>query len=88
MLVGWCATSLFSAHFSTLAEGRMIFFWLGAMLAWKDADEAGDAGALSGGEAPTATDEDGGAHQSGALGVSGRAAPVTSLLRKRAALRY
>lgn len=32
VLLGWCATSLANAHFSTFAEGRLIFFWLGAML--------------------------------------------------------
>jgi hypothetical protein len=32
-LVGWCATSLANSHFSTFAEGRLLFFWLGAMLA-------------------------------------------------------
>jgi O-antigen ligase len=31
-LIGWCATSLASSHFSTHWEGRLIFFWLGAML--------------------------------------------------------
>jgi O-antigen ligase len=31
--VGWCATSLANSHFSTFVEGRLIFFWLGAMLA-------------------------------------------------------
>ncbi len=33
MLIGWCATSLANSHFSTFVEGRLIFFWLGAMLA-------------------------------------------------------
>jgi O-antigen ligase len=32
-LVGWCATSLASSHFSTFTEGRLLFFWIGAMLA-------------------------------------------------------
>jgi O-antigen ligase len=32
ILLGWCATSLANSHFSTFAEGRLIFFWLGAML--------------------------------------------------------
>lgn len=32
-LIGWCATSLANSHFSTFAEGRLLFFWLGAMLA-------------------------------------------------------
>jgi O-antigen ligase len=31
-LIGWCAVSLFSSEFSTHNQGRMIFFWLGAML--------------------------------------------------------
>jgi O-antigen ligase len=33
LLLAWTATSLFSSHFSTFAEGRLLFFWLGAMLA-------------------------------------------------------
>jgi O-antigen ligase len=32
-MVGWCATSLANSHFSTFIEGRLVFFWLGAMLA-------------------------------------------------------
>lgn len=32
-LFSWCATSLANSHFSTFVEGRLIFFWLGAMLA-------------------------------------------------------
>jgi len=32
-LICWCATSLANSHFSTFVEGRLIFFWLGAMLA-------------------------------------------------------
>jgi O-antigen ligase len=32
-VIGWCATSLANSHFSTFVEGRLIFFWLGAMLA-------------------------------------------------------
>jgi len=31
-LVGWCVTSLVNSDFSTQVEGRMIYFWLGAML--------------------------------------------------------
>jgi O-antigen ligase len=31
-LIGWCATSLVNSDFSTQVEGRMIYFWLGAML--------------------------------------------------------
>jgi len=31
-LIGWCATSLASSEFSTHNQGRLIFFWLGAML--------------------------------------------------------
>ena len=33
VLLAWCATSLFSAHFSTFTEGRFIYIWLGIMLA-------------------------------------------------------
>jgi O-antigen ligase len=33
VLLGWCAASLANSDFSTFAEGRMVFFWLGAMLA-------------------------------------------------------
>jgi O-antigen ligase len=32
-MIGWCATSLVNSHFSTFVEGRLVFFWLGAMLA-------------------------------------------------------
>jgi O-antigen ligase len=31
-LIGWCAVSLASSEFSTHNQGRLIFFWLGAML--------------------------------------------------------
>jgi len=49
-LIGWCATSLASSEFSTHNQGRMIFFWLGAMLGgdWR-ALRAADATAASGG---------------------------------------
>jgi len=33
VLAGWCATSLANSHFSTFVEGRLLFFWIGAMLA-------------------------------------------------------
>lgn len=33
VLIAWCATSLFSSHFSTFTEGRFIYIWLGVMLA-------------------------------------------------------
>lgn len=33
VLLAWCATSLFSSHFSTFTEGRFIYLWLGIMLA-------------------------------------------------------
>ena len=33
VLVAWCFTSLFSSHFSTFAEGRFIWLWLGVCLA-------------------------------------------------------
>ena len=32
VLVGWCATSVFSAHFTTFAEGRFIWIWLGVFI--------------------------------------------------------
>jgi len=32
-LIGWCVSSLANSHFSTYVEGRLLFFWLGAMLA-------------------------------------------------------
>jgi O-antigen ligase len=31
-LIGWCATSIASSEFSTHNQGRLIFFWLGAMV--------------------------------------------------------
>lgn len=33
VVLAWCATSLFSSHFSTFTEGRFIYIWLGIMLA-------------------------------------------------------
>lgn len=33
MLLAWCATSLLSSHFQTFAEGHLLAFFLGAMLA-------------------------------------------------------
>jgi O-antigen ligase len=33
VLAAWCMTSLFSSHFSTFAEGRFIWLWLGVCLA-------------------------------------------------------
>ena len=36
-LLGWCATSMFSGHFGTALEGRLIFIWLGAILAMPSA---------------------------------------------------
>jgi O-antigen ligase len=44
VLIGWCATSLANSHFSTFVEGRLLFFWLGAMLA--------DRSMLNGTESP------------------------------------
>lgn len=32
ILLSWCVTSFANAHFSTFVEGRLIFFWLGALL--------------------------------------------------------
>lgn len=33
VLAAWCVTSFFSSHFSTFAEGRFIWLWLGVCLA-------------------------------------------------------
>lgn len=33
VLLAWCATSLFSGHFSTAGEGRFLMLWCGAQLA-------------------------------------------------------
>lgn len=33
VLLAWCGTSMFSAHFSTFVEGRFIYLWCGALLA-------------------------------------------------------
>lgn len=33
VLAAWCATSLFNSHFSTFAEGRFVWLWIGACLA-------------------------------------------------------
>lgn len=33
ILLSWCATSLFSAHFNTFTEGRFLMIWCGAFLA-------------------------------------------------------
>ena len=33
VLLTWCATSLFSSHFSTFLEGRFLLVWLGVFLA-------------------------------------------------------
>jgi len=33
ILLAWCATSLFSAHFNTFTEGRFLMIWCGAFLA-------------------------------------------------------
>jgi len=40
-LVGWCAVSFFSSEFSTHNQGRLIFFWLGAMLGSEVSAERG-----------------------------------------------
>lgn len=40
VLLAWCATSMFSAHFSTFIEGRFLYLWCGAQLAEnKDEEE-------------------------------------------------
>jgi len=36
VLLAWCATSMFSAHFSTFLEGRFVYLWCGALLARVD----------------------------------------------------
>lgn len=33
VLLAWCATSMFSAHFSTFTEGRFLYLWCGGLLA-------------------------------------------------------
>ena len=33
VLLAWCATSLFSGHFSTAGEGRFLMLWCGAQFA-------------------------------------------------------
>jgi hypothetical protein len=38
VLAAWCATSLFNSHFSTFAEGRFIWLWVGACLAAAQSD--------------------------------------------------
>ncbi len=37
VLLAWCGTSMFSDHFSTFFEGRFIFLWCGALLAFTPA---------------------------------------------------
>ncbi len=32
VILAWCASSLFSAHFSTFVEGRFVWLWCGALL--------------------------------------------------------
>lgn len=32
VLLAWCATSMFSAHFTTFTEGRFLMIWCGALL--------------------------------------------------------
>lgn len=32
VLLAWCATSMFSAHFTTFVEGRFLMIWCGALL--------------------------------------------------------
>ncbi|MEN8134426.1 MAG: O-antigen ligase family protein [Thermodesulfobacteriota bacterium] len=39
VLLAWCATSMFSAHFSTFSEGRFLYLWCGALLAGKSAED-------------------------------------------------
>lgn len=42
VLLAWCATSLFSAHFSTFIEGHFIYLWCGALLC-KNSQDPGSA---------------------------------------------
>jgi len=44
VLLAWCATSLFSSHFSTFSEGSFIALWCGAMLARETEDRPGGDG--------------------------------------------
>jgi O-antigen ligase len=46
-LIGWCAISLASSEFSTHNQGRLIFFWLGAMLGGKVSVRRSDGVELS-----------------------------------------
>lgn len=39
VLVAWCATSMFSAHFASFTEGRFIYLWCGALLAYVPSTE-------------------------------------------------
>jgi len=32
VVLAWCATSMFSAHFTTFIEGRFLMIWCGALL--------------------------------------------------------
>ena len=41
VLAAWCATSMFSDHFSTFFEGRFIYLWCGAILAAPHRKESG-----------------------------------------------
>ena len=34
VVLAWCATSMFSGHFTTFHDGRFILVWTGVMLAW------------------------------------------------------
>jgi O-antigen ligase len=45
-LIGWCAISFFSSEFSTHNQGRMIFFWLGAMLGGQSASGSRRQGSI------------------------------------------
>jgi len=42
ILMAWCCTSLFNAHFSTFSEGHFIWMWLGIMLAPESAFKNSD----------------------------------------------
>jgi len=42
ILLAWCATSMFSAHFSTFTVGRFLYLWCGALLAEVKEEDAVD----------------------------------------------
>jgi len=47
-VIGWCATSLASSHFSTFVEGQLLFLWVGAMFGGSASTAASPQGAPAG----------------------------------------